>query len=146
MERKPRPASRRPPSARLRPQSSASFTEAAVEIIRSRILDLTLAPGTRIDDKLLMKRFGMGRTPAREAFNHLAAEGLITIQRNKGAFVRPLDLADVRPFFDAYAASERIVGFFCRTDDPRLVDELEEIERQYETALGKRDYLEVTRL
>jgi len=126
--------------------SGASLTETAVEIIRSRILDLTLAPGTRIDDRLLMKRFGMGRTPAREAFNRLAAEGLITIQRNRGAFVRPLDLADVRPFFDAYAASERLVGFFCRTDDAGLAEDLRAIEGQYEAPLAGGDFLEVTRM
>ena len=135
-----------PAGRERRHASGGSLTETAVEIIRGRILDLTLAPGTRIDDRLLMKRFGMGRTPAREAFNRLAAEGLITIQRNKGAFVRPLELVDVRPFFDAYAASERLVGFFCRTDDAGLVEDLRAIEEQYEAALAAHDFLEVTRM
>jgi DNA-binding GntR family transcriptional regulator len=108
-----------------------SYTEAAVRIIRDRILDLTLAPGSRIDDGLMMDRFGMGRTPAREAFNRLSAEGLIVIQRNRGAFVRPIDIAHVQQFFDAYIASERVVGYFCRPDDPGLDEDLKAIQREY---------------
>ncbi len=118
----------------------------AVDLIRDRILDLTLQPGARIDDKLLMSQFGLGRTPTREAFNRLAAEGLIVIQRNKGATVRPLDIAHVGQFFDAYGASERLVGYFCRTREPALAAELRAIEAQYERADAGGRYLEVTRL
>ncbi len=125
---------------------SISLTDAAIQIIRDRILDLTLAPGARIDDKLLMKQFGMGRTPAREAFNRIAAEGLIIIQRNRGAFVRPLDINHVRQLFDAYGAMERVIGHLCRLDQPRLLDDLLGIEKQYEESQREPNYLDMTRL
>lgn len=131
-----------PPS---RSRTGSSLTESAVEIIRDRILDLTLAPGIRIDDKLLMKQFGMGRTPAREAFNRIAAEGLIIIQRNRGAFVRPLDIQHVRQLLDAYGAMERLIGHFCRTEQPGLLEDLAEIERQYEASQLRPDYLDMTK-
>lgn len=117
-----------------------------VDLIRDNILNLNLAPGVRVDDKLLMEKFGMGRTPAREAFNRLATEGFIVIQRNKGAYVRPLDIEQVREFFDAYCASERLVGFFCRTSDIHLVEDLRGIEAEYETVSKESHYLDMTRL
>lgn len=122
----------------------SSHTEAATSIIRDRILDLTLRPGSRIDDRMLMDRFGMGRTPAREAFNRLAAEGLIIIQRNKGAFVRPLDIQHIRQFFDAYIASERVVGYYCRIGDSDLAAALSTVERDYQAAYAKHRFLEMT--
>lgn len=120
--------------------------DSAIGIIRDRILDLTLAPGSRIDDRILMDRFGMGRTPAREAFNRLAAEGLIVIQRNRGAFVRPLDIQHIRQFFDAYVASERVVGYYCRADDAGLLDSLQAIDRDYQEAYARQRFLEMTQL
>lgn len=88
----------------------------------------------------------MGRTPAREAFNRLAAEGLIIIQRNKGAFVRPLDIQHIRQFFDAYIASERVVGYYSRLGDTDLASRLRSIEREYREAYAKQRFLEMTQL
>lgn len=123
-----------------------SYTEAAVRIIRDRIIDLTLPPDSRIDDRLMMKRFRMGRTPAREAFNRLSAEGLIVIQRNRGAFVRPIDVAHLQQFFDAYVASERVVGYFCRLDDEALAGELEQIQQGFLQAYARRQFHQMTRM
>ena len=123
---------------------SGGPADAAI-IIRNRILDLTLPPGSRIDDRLLMERFNMGRTPAREAFNRIASEGLIIIERNRGAFVRPLDIQHIQHFFDAYIASERIVGYFCRLDDPTLERDLKEIQSSYLVAYAKERLLQMTR-
>ncbi len=131
---------------RLDDANGQSLTESAVEIIRDRILDLTLVPGARIDDKLLMTQFGMGRTPAREAFNRLATEGLIVFQRNKGAFVRPLDIQHVRQLLDAYAASERVIGYFCRTGQAGLVEDLRRHQVGYRAAQAAAKYLDITRL
>jgi DNA-binding GntR family transcriptional regulator len=123
---------------------SGGPADAAI-IIRNRILDLTLPPGSRIDDRLLMDRFNMGRTPAREAFNRIASEGLIIIERNRGAFVRPLDIQHIQHFFDAYIASERIVGYFCRLDDPTLERDVKQIQRSYLEAYAKEQLLQMTR-
>ena len=92
-----------------------------------------------------MDRFNMGRTPAREAFNRLASEGLIIIERNRGAFVRPLDILHIQNFFDAYIASERIVGYFCRLDDPTLARDLEAIQASYLAEYSKGRLLQMTR-
>ena len=126
--------------------ATRSLTEVAVETIRDRILDLTLRPGLRIDEKLLMERFRLSRTPAREALNRLMAEGLVEMQANKGTFVRPLDVGQVVQFFDAYHVAERMIGFFCRFADPLLAEDLAAIQAEHETAVRKRRFLDLTRL
>jgi DNA-binding GntR family transcriptional regulator len=123
-----------------------SYTETAVRIIRDRILDLTLAPASRIDDRLMMDRFGMGRTPAREAFNRLSGEGLILIERNRGAFVRPIDIAHIRQFFDAYIASERLVGYFAHLDDGELEAGLRGIQAEYLKSYERRNFQKMAQL
>ena len=129
-----------------RAEATTSLTEAAVETIRDRILDLTLEAGSRIDEKVLMERFALSRTPAREALHRLVAEGLVQMEPKKGAYVRPLDVSHIRQLFDAYFVSERMNGFFCQTTDPGLVDDLKEIQAAYETAQERRRFLDMTRV
>lgn len=117
-----------------------SLTELAVGVIRDRILDLTLAPGQRVNEKMLMERFGLSRTPAREALNRLATEGLIEIRRHQGAYVHALDLSHVRQFFDAYVAAERLVGFLCVTEQAGLVEQLERLQALYHESQEAADY------
>jgi DNA-binding GntR family transcriptional regulator len=126
--------------------SSSSLTEKAVNTIRDRILDLTLAPGIRIDERLLMARFKLSRTPAREALNRLAAEGLVDIEANKGAFVCAIDVSQINRFFDAYHAAERLVGFLCILSTPGLVDEMDQINVTHQAAVKESRFLDVARL
>jgi len=121
-----------------------SQTDVAVGVLRDRIIDLTLEPGSKIDERLLMHRFKLGRTPAREALNRLCSEGFVKIHRNKGAFVAPLDLNQVRQFFEAYFAAERMSAYFCNCAHAELVDDLGQIQAEHEQASQARDYLRIT--
>lgn len=127
-------------------QPDLSLTGAAVNVIRDRILDLTLPPSARIDETLLAERFALSRTPAREALNRLAAEGLVQIQHNRGAIVRPLDLANVHELFEAYFLCERIVGFLCKTGQPGLLSDLRSLDKEYHAYAKQRNYLGMTRI
>jgi len=127
-----------------RNDGTLSQTEVSVNVIRNRIIDLTLEPGSKIDERLLMDRFGLGRTPAREALNRLSSEGFVKIQRNKGAYVAPLGLAHVRQFFDAYFAAERMSGYFCDTRHEGLSADLASIQADHEKASQSGDRLRIT--
>lgn len=137
---------RRPPLPASERLAGRSLTEVAVETIRDRILDLTLRPGLRIDEKMLMERFGLSRTPAREAMNRLVAEGLVEMQANKGTFVRPIDVSQVGQFFDAYHVAERMIGFFCRFADAGLAEDLGAIQAAHEAAVREHRFLDLTHL
>jgi DNA-binding GntR family transcriptional regulator len=59
----------------------------------------TLAPGQTLDEMELARRFGVSRTPVREAIRQLAASGLVETRPHRGAVV-------ARP------SHERILGMF----------------------------------
>lgn len=82
--------------------------------LREEILDLTLAPGTPIDEITLAERLSMSRTPVREALARLAGEGLVTALTNRSTVVAPIDFANLNAFFDAltlmYRATTRLAA------------------------------------
>ena len=68
------------------------------ELLRQRIFNRELAPGSWIDELKLAEEYGISRTPLREALKVLATEGLVTMKVRRGAYVTEVsdsDLADV---------------------------------------------------
>ena len=57
------------------------------DILRDEILDLVLPPGSAVDEVQLAERFGMSRTPIREALVRLAGEGLVETLPNRSSMV-----------------------------------------------------------
>jgi len=124
----------------------SSLTYQATETLRDRILDLTLEPGMRLDEKFLLKKFKYGRTPMREALNRLIVEGLVETNRNRGVHVTPLNLNNVFQLFDAYVLSERMVASVLKMDEPTLVVDLEAIQKDYDKVSNSVHLLRVTEI
>jgi DNA-binding GntR family transcriptional regulator len=74
--------------------------------LESEILNGTLAPGTRLDEHSLARRFGVSRTPVREALRQLVSSGLVSIRPHQGAVVRQLTLAELIEMFQVVAELE----------------------------------------
>ena len=71
-------------------------TQLATTRLRHMIVAGELAPGQRISEREIGEQLdGISRTPLREAFKVLAAEGLVTISPNRGASVTALSMAEV---------------------------------------------------
>ncbi|MET3923080.1 GntR family transcriptional regulator [Arthrobacter sp. UYEF20] len=87
----------------------SSMDQAAAEI-RSRILDLRLMPGEKLDDIGLAEDIGLSRTPVREALFQLSSEGLIEVGLRGGFTVRGLELVDIRELFEAHQVLARCVS------------------------------------
>jgi len=99
--------------------------------LRSMILRGTLPPGSRIGERALCERFGVSRTPLREAFKVLAASGLVELLPNRGAWVAPLRGVDVANCFQVVALLE--VGA-AELAGARLTDGvIAELRRQHNT-------------
>ena len=60
-------------------------------IIRNAILSGEFAAGSELSLTDMASRLGVSRTPVREAFQTLEAEGLIALRMNKGALVKPIN-------------------------------------------------------
>jgi len=97
--------------------SSARQTYA---LLREEILSLELAPGEPVDESALAQRFGVSRSPIREALIRLESDGLIRMTPNKGTLVAPLHLEDFPQYVDALDTIQRTVTHLAalqRTDD-----------------------------
>ena len=87
-----------------------SLADKAYHEIRGLIVSLTLAPGAVIDERGLIERLGIGRTPVREALRRLAHERLVEVYPRRGMFVTGVDvrelarLSEVREVLEPEAA------------------------------------------
>src|SRR5688500_17104948 len=70
----------------------------------------TVRPGERLDEQRLAARFGVSRTPIREALMQLATAGLVELQPRRRAFVASLSLKEVIERFEVMAALEGACG------------------------------------
>lgn len=95
------------------------------EMLRDEILTLALPPGKPIDEVHLAERFGMSRTPIREALVRLAGEGLVETLPNRSAIVANIDFAKLHTFFDAitlmYRVTTRLAGQFHQPEDLEVI-------------------------
>jgi len=85
--------------------------------LRTAILDGSYRPGERIRQEDVAARSGASRIPVREALRMLAAEGLVTLVANSGAWVTKLTMAECA---EMYLIRERLEPLLLRTSMPRL--------------------------
>ncbi len=124
-----------------------TLREKIVETVRNAIVNGHLPAGTRVAEPELADRFGISRTPIREAFRQLESEGFITVVPRKGAVVASLSANDVSDFYDLKALLE---GYAARCASRKLTEKelskMESVNRQMETAAAKKDLRKVLSL
>ena len=74
--------------------------------LRTQIYQHELKPGDAIDEMALCERYGISRTPLREALKVLNSEGLIELIPRKGSFVRSMDIEELNELFPVMAVLE----------------------------------------
>ncbi len=135
---------------------AASLADRAYHAIREMIVSLELRPGAVIDERGLMERLGIGRTPTREALRRLAQERLVEVYPRRGMFVTSVEirdlasLAEVRSVLESHVA--RLAAERATDDDRRaletLLDELggrSELDARELMALDERIHRQVYR-
>ncbi|MCK6451748.1 MAG: GntR family transcriptional regulator [Alphaproteobacteria bacterium] len=78
--------------------------------IKTDILTLVLQPGQDIDEVSLSRRYGVSRTPIREALILLSSDGLVSFGQNRRASVTPLIIADYPRYIEALDLTRRAVS------------------------------------
>lgn len=103
---------------------SVSLHGELLAALRDFIVEGHLADGARIPERQLCERFGVSRTPLREALKVLAAEGLIDLLPNRGAWVRELGADELRELFDVMGGLEALAGRLAceRISDAEVAD------------------------
>tara|TARA_R110002020_G_scaffold48818_2_gene139121 strand:+ start:4828 stop:5550 length:723 start_codon:yes stop_codon:yes gene_type:complete len=113
---------------------------AVYDTLRHEILDLTLAPGSPIDEVRLSERFGISRTPIREAMVKLAGEGLVVTLPNRFTIVAPIDFPNLPQFFDALSLMYRVTTRLAAANrtEPEMAA-IWELQHGYTRAVEARD-------
>ena len=109
---------------------SPTLKSAVVRRLEDEIVSGALPPGTRLDEVQMAERYGLSRTPLREALAQLAASGLIEIKPRAGAFVTQLSpramieclafTAEVEGIAATWAANRMTVGERAALKDMQL--------------------------
>jgi DNA-binding GntR family transcriptional regulator len=114
--------------------------EEVAELLRQRIFNRELAPGSWIDELKLAEEYGISRTPLREALKVLATEGLVTMKVRRGAYVTEVserDLADVYHLLSLLESDAAGVVATQATD--AQLTELQTLHRDLEKAVTNRE-------
>ncbi|GAB7545655.1 GntR family transcriptional regulator [Cupriavidus sp. 8B] len=95
---------------------------AVAQRLRTMIVEGDLAPGTRLNERVLCDQLQVSRTPLREAFKVLAGDGLITLLPNRGAEVVLLSRETIDYLFEMMGGLEAMSGELAceRISEPEL--------------------------
>ena len=111
--------------------------------LRSRIIQGTLLPGTRIRQEEIAEEFGVSRLPIRETLRILESSGLVTLVASTGAWVSTLDLDECR---EIYLMRERLEPLLLRmampTHTAESFIEFEACAERVEVAIEPGEFLE----
>lgn len=77
--------------------------------IRNKIITGELKPGTRLVDSQLAERYGISRTPVRDAIRKLTEEGLVVSNIKKGYYVFEVTKKDIVEIFEIRLIIDRAV-------------------------------------
>jgi DNA-binding GntR family transcriptional regulator len=114
--------------------AEASLHGEILSRLRDYVVEGNIPDGGRVPERQLCEKFGISRTPLREALKVLAAEGLIELLPNRGARVRALSERDIAELFDVMGGLESLAGRLAC--EAITNDEIAEIERLHYEMYG----------
>jgi DNA-binding GntR family transcriptional regulator len=114
--------------------------EEVAELLRQRIFNRELAPGSWIDELKLAEEYGISRTPLREALKVLATEGLVTMKVRRGAYVTEVNEKDLTDVYHLLSLLESdAAGVVAAEATPTQIKVLQDLHNQLEKAVGNRE-------
>lgn len=108
--------------------------------LREVLISGEVGAGEKVPEALLCGRFGVSRTPMREALKVMAAEGHVELLPNRGARMRVLDFEEVEGLFAVTGAMEALAGEqACERVQPEELLRIAEMHEQMRHAFEVRD-------
>lgn len=86
--------------------ASGTLSDRLKRRVEEDILAGRLLPGERLDERELAQRYGVSRTPVREALVQLSASGLIDIRPRQGAVVATMSIPHLLHMFEVLVLLE----------------------------------------
>ncbi len=94
-----------------RPAAPPKRKHSQVEIIAALENDIVsgrLKPNERLDEREVAARFGVSRTPVREALNRMATTGILEGRPNQGMFVAAISLREFLQMYEVLSELEAL--------------------------------------
>jgi len=82
------------------------LNKSVYEKLKSQLIDFTLKPGQKLQDRQLALKLGVSRTPVREALNRLLQEGFARQTPGQGYFVKEVTIKDIEDLYEVRKALE----------------------------------------
>lgn len=110
----------------IKPIKRLSLRDEVYQILKKSIINLELQPEERLHDKELAERFGISRTPVREALKRLEDEGLVESLPGSSTRVTALKLEEAKHAFSVVAVLHSLAArLACPLLKERDIKELE---------------------
>src|SRR3954451_2866617 len=95
--------------------------------VKQRLLDGSFPGGALLSEDELSQQLGLSRTPVRQAFVQLEAEGLLELYPKRGALVVPVAASEIEDVFEArLLVEEHCARRAATTGGARLAEQLAE--------------------
>jgi DNA-binding GntR family transcriptional regulator len=98
---------------------ASTKVEEITGVLKDAIMTGEIPPGTLLRQDSLSEELGVSRTPVREALRHLAAQGLVTVEPNRGARVRLPSHEELKEIFLIRAELEALAAQLAVTQITR---------------------------
>lgn len=114
------------------------LSDVVTDELRDAIISHDLAPGIRIAEDGLAIQMGVSRGPVREALMRLEREGLVTIERHRGATVASWSESDIHEIYSMRRALEVLaIEWACKNSTPEDIASMEDILAKYSKLTDK---------
>jgi len=127
--------------------SHLTLRERIADAIRDEIIHGRLKAGERVSEPEVATRYDISRTPVREAFRQLAAEGFLWLTPRRGARVTFLTEKDVSEFYDLKSVLE---GYAAKLATERLQEKdfqkMENLNDQMERCHERGDLKKIAKI
>jgi DNA-binding GntR family transcriptional regulator len=123
--------------------SSNSLNDVTYDAIRKDIMNMTLEPGMNVSVQKLSERYGVSRTPVREAIVRLQQSGLVEIYPQRKTVVSKIDLERVcEELFIRTSLEYSVVDRFIRRCSELVGDTMQELINKQKKYMDKEHFLE----
>jgi DNA-binding GntR family transcriptional regulator len=129
-------------------QIKKTIAEQVSEILKEKIINLEIKPGTRLDIKSLARQFQISETPIRDALKMLSDNGIVVTTARKGYHVVKLTASDIKEIYELRRLLEGCAiknGRFDFSRARRLKKGWESLQRETNNEKKKKRFCEMDR-
>jgi DNA-binding GntR family transcriptional regulator len=133
------------------PLNQEALRERVVTAIRDAVIQGRLRPGEKVPEDELALRFGVSRTPVREAIRILEQQGMVKVLPKKGTYIATVDPADEADGLAVRAALEELavrqaLGRSTEAQWRTLCDRLDRVVERMRDAVDRDDLVAAVEL